>query len=458
MARDRWRWSYSGSTLFPIVGSFVVTPVLTRMLSPHEYGSVAVAALTVQVAGLVLALGLSSRIILTVVRQGPAQARGLTLAAVIVGVALGVSAAVLLWPVRAGESWLTACLIALYGAGISAGISNLLSLLRSLRIPKPYVLVSALTSVGAPVIGLASVYFSHGSWWNYLAGLYLGTTLALLVGWRSCRGPVEFHWRNIQNSVLVGLPLLPHQVAIASLPLLIVALASAKESPATAGSLQLGLYLASTVSLAVGALNATWSPAVLGANASDRPNLARSWFRRVSWLVSGLYVLLAWFAPTATRVLASGAYDRDLISRTAILAGMSGVATVFLTGESHFLLARDRTKSLAFVAPLIVLAAFSGMRSWWETSEYLPGCAMTVSFLMISMWIRFANVLNHDSHIPGTEYIGPLVLMLSVGCTCFLANSWIARASVQVASGAVLVALGLMAISQRRRIGGFFNV
>jgi O-antigen/teichoic acid export membrane protein len=202
-----------------LVLSTFVTPVLTRRLSPGEYGQLALAISAMQILGPILSFGLPFASQKEFAGEdGIRRARGM------LAISILLAAVALLIVVLAAPAWgpavglyrvLDARLAAVWGACFALTWTSL-AILRSRENLGRVIVVSAFQSLGSQAVGLALLYWRAPTLTNYLDGVIIGQGAAALVGVLSLRPDwlALMAMRRYSRAFLFGLPMVPQQLSV----------------------------------------------------------------------------------------------------------------------------------------------------------------------------------------------------------------------------------------------------
>ncbi|MDQ4115940.1 MAG: lipopolysaccharide biosynthesis protein [Actinomycetota bacterium] len=353
---------YTIATAAPILAAVLVTPFVTRVLGATEYGVVAIGLTVVQVASMIGGLGMAAAITRHGIleRSGAAGARSLVVRGsaastvlVLVAMALGP-----LWgePVL-GTPWRAGLAFAVTAAAGFGTMLNAQSFLRVLDRPVPFVALSATATLGGPLIGLVLVTVRGTDADDYLFGLMLGYLLAgvagivlALRGGRPRGEPGDF-----LHALRVGLPAVPHLVALFLAQNALIIVAAQNLSQADGGRLQIALLVGASPAMIVAALNNAWAPVVYRTAPEQRGAALERTARDVGALTAVLAGGVALLSPWALQVLAPASFaPNELVAAVGIAAVGSVISVVYL-GNVHLVFASSRSGGLALASPLALV-------------------------------------------------------------------------------------------------------
>ena len=318
---------------------FLLVPLYARVLSPTEYGQIALLITITAALGTVLGLGLETAVFRSYVRlrdQPVELARFINTVgafAVVVPLVAAVVAAVGLSPLIEGWFSVPRSGVALGFVGAALAISATavpLALLRAQERLRDYVrlsLVQVLLTVGMTFVFVVILHWGVTGWMLALAcsaGILLLRGLAVL-GHRWSR---DLDTRYLAAALAFGLPMVPHALAHWGLSLSDRAILAAFLDPAQVGVYYVAYQFGLPVSVITIALTQAAQPLYAEASfASDRyPELARTASNQV--VITGfLTMVVALLGPPAVLAFLPGSYAQaaPLIPWIALGSGLFGL-------------------------------------------------------------------------------------------------------------------------------------
>lgn len=367
--------------------NLAITPIVVRSLGPQDYGVVALSSTLFQFGIVVLTLGLPA----SITRQAIIEESGTSgaVGTVVTGafsaaILLGIGAAVLpLWgplllPGR-DPAVLIYPLISSLGLAV---LQNAQSLLRAEERVASFVLLGASASVMAPLAGMATALLTSRSAASYLLGQ---SVVHLLVGISSTVYCLRLKRPNLNlaifmDSLRVGLPTVPHQIAISSMTLILVSVAAHAAGLAAAGALQLGLLLGSAPMLILGALNNVWAPMIYRTSDEERQQVLRSTFQVVMIVVATLTTGFAILGPSVATIVAGPAAKLFPVFQLAVIASLGSALMAGYLANIHMVFVSGKTLALAITTPA---AAFGAVGL--AVLSYLAGPASELWLLALAV-------------------------------------------------------------------------
>jgi O-antigen/teichoic acid export membrane protein len=340
-----------------------LTPVITRLLGPGEFGVVASANAIMQVLFVVGALGLQTAIqrqyelpggrvdapkILTV---------ALLLAAAVTGLALGTTG---VWSGAlgmAGEA--TALRLAVLWAGTSAVTAVCLALLRSQDRLIPFALVSLAQSVLAEAAGLALIAGDDATAADFILGQLLAQVVALALA-LALAPPRPVSRRDVslaRSALLFSLPLVPAAFGSFALSMADRLVVQGEMGTDAVARYQVAYNVASMPLLLLSVLYSTWMPRFFALPSPDERAAVIAASRDVLYrLLVPLTAGFAIGAPLVLRVWAPPSYRPETLSWVVLLVVVTAVPFAGQLASTQALTVQGRTTGIA-VATLAAAAA-----------------------------------------------------------------------------------------------------
>lgn len=353
---------YTLATLIQLGAAILVIPILTRTLDPEQFGSVT-AALVVQAAlGTLAAFGLPAAISRAYFREeGPQGARAL-IALTMVGAVVLALAAELTGPLWSGIfenlPYDDLLRLAVLSSIPTAVLISAQTVLRSADRAGPFVLSAAIGTAGAQALGV--LLASEGPA-GYMAGVTAGLVVAASVAWASAGielGPLRRAASRrvlIRRAALVGLPTIPHGLALYLLSAADRVVVERLEGLAPAGAYYAAYAVGSLAIFLVAALNSAWGPALYGAAERDRWRFLADSAVEIARVVGLAVAVLALGAPIALSVLAPADYELDGLGSVSALVAVSALPYLLYAAVANVVVWRGRTLILAWTTPLVAI-------------------------------------------------------------------------------------------------------
>jgi len=397
---------YTLGTVAPILANVAVVPIVTRVLGKDAYGVVAIALTVMWVAMMAGSFGIPSVITRQgiLARSGVAGARALLVRGSLMTAAL-MAVVILtapLWDhlVQAKDPLVQAqlrnsVLLALAASAFFVVVENSQSLLRVLDRPVAFVSLSLTATLGGPLLGLAMLTLSAParSPERYLSGLVAGYAAAAAMGLVIClRGGRPQRDRGDTRAALrMGLPVIPHLVALYLANGALVFLAARLYDVPLSGRLQLALLVGSSPAVITSALNNSWAPVVYRAPEHERGAVLAHTARDIAILAALISGGVALLSPWLMRFVAPSSFDPlELVPAVAIIT-FGCVLSVAYLANVHLIFAAGRSLWLSLVTPLSLLAGLccaylAGRESWVLLAIGFP--ATYLALAVGTAWLR----------------------------------------------------------------------
>lgn len=387
---------YTIAAAAPMLAGVLVTPMLTRSMDVAEYGKVSTAIVVMQFTLGLLALGLPVAITRHALTEpsGDPGARGIaTIGALLVApVALIVAAGIALaggFPEQAGG---LALALALVSGGAGAGIAMAQAWAVAREDSWFYVALAFGISLLAPAAGLVAVYFLHAGALVYITAVAITYFVVEVIGFtRILRGGhTVWSRREFGRSLRIGVPLVPHQLAVNSAAGAAVLVAGIMLGLGSSGAAQIALYLSAVPVVITSAISYAWTPIVLGFPEEERgPHLADT-AKAVTWLASLGGAALAVFAPWLLMVLAPASYNIAAMAPLVAIASLAASISAVYQANSLLIVASGKTGPFAIASPLALLAGAAvsvGLSRWLGLAGL--GVGYIATYLLLAWFTHF---------------------------------------------------------------------
>jgi O-antigen/teichoic acid export membrane protein len=351
---------YAGAMGLQLGASLIAIPIATRLLSPAQYGVVALGLIVLLLLGGFGAAGLPIVVTRTFYDEaGPAQARAMF--------PLAGGVALLCCVVSEGLSfvWLPALGRVPDQAAIHVAIWTVLpstltgmceAYLRVAERARSFVALALMAGPGGQFMGiLLVVIVPHGGPTEYMLGVAGGWVAAAVVGLMIVR---PWHERailtrqSIRSWLAVGIPLIPHGIAWT-----LLALGDRTVIQSVDGSGQVGRY---QVAYTVGALGLTlvtaianaWAPIVFRSADDRRWAVHRETLATIQTVAAFAAATLALLGPPLLVVATPGAYGEGALRGVVAFVAASTFPWVIYGSGTQVLVWSKRTAPLAWITPL----------------------------------------------------------------------------------------------------------
>ena len=437
---------YTIGTAAPILANVAVLPVVTRMLGKPGYGVVAIAIVVIQVAMMVGSFGMPSVITRQgiLAQSGVAGARALLIRGSLMTVGL-VAAVILtapLWDRLVQVPLRNAVLLALAASAFFVVVENSQALLRVLDRPGAFVSLSLTATLGGPLLGLALLAPSAPvrSPERYLVGLAAGYAAAAAVGLLLCLrgGRPKREPGDTRAALRLGLPVIPHLVALFLANGALVFLAGQLFDIASAGRIQLALLVGSSPAVITSALNNSWAPIIYRAPARERGAILAHTARDITTLVALISGGVALLSPWLMRFVADAGFaPLELVPAVAIVA-FGCVLSVAYLANVHLVFAAGRSLGLSVITPVSLLVGLGCAYLVGRQDLVLLAVGFPATYAVLALGTAGLRRYLHAARWSETALLGPAGVGLGL---CVLGG-------VLPTSGAVaLVRVGMAALA-----------
>lgn len=350
---------YTFSSAASAATALLITPILTRTLGVQQYDQVAIAIVVMNIAINFLSLGLPTAIIRAVHSEPSGRPLARTIA--VMGFAVVLATAGLAAGVASFVGLGSGIAFALLAGGAGGAIAMVLAFYVATERPRPYVLVSFGISLGGPAVGVLCTITLGPQAIHYIGGLALTyVVMAVLATVLLPRQVPHPYSRNqFVRALSIGLPMVPHQLAVGAASGASVLLAALLLPEGAAAGAQLALLVASAPLAIISALTAGWTPIILSSTEEERGTRLEETSSVVAILAALGGGALSMLAPWFIQFLApKDQFDIAAIVPTVAIASGAPVLAVAYTAHLQIVIASGRTFLLAILSPLAVGIAF----------------------------------------------------------------------------------------------------
>lgn len=355
---------YTIAVALQMSSALLVVPVVTRVLSAKSYGTIAAAVVVFTTVSLVGAAGLPEAASRTFFEgeRGPLDAHRLVAAIVVLaaGVALVADLTGPLWASFFSLRYSGVVRLAVWGGAAGSVMLGSQSLLRTTDRAWRFLIVSAVASVGAQLLGLG-LTIAFRTPVAYMAGLTIGTAAAALVGIAFTRSVSHGlpGLRRLGSGLALGLPLIPHGLAVYLLASVDrIAIASVIGLAAT-GRYQVAYAIGGIGVALVTAMNLAWIPLLLGAEKRVQQEILATTSRMVHRFGVVVVGVLALAAPLGLLASAPASYGRDTLVPVSAIVAFSALPYATLSTYFNIVFMNGRTRVMAVAAPIAAAVNFA---------------------------------------------------------------------------------------------------
>lgn len=448
---------YTLATVAPILALLAVTPLVTTLLGRDSYGQVAVAISIYQLSSVLVVVGLPSM----VTRDALLDEGGFPSATghVVMGTALATFLAAVaavtapVWVPIAFPGVETLVVVSALIAGAGLGIVTLSQAVsRAAERVWMFVGTATFAALLPPAFGLGLIAFVSRSPVLYAAGLAGGymvvATVSLVVAVRHAAPALDLMktWR----AVLVGLPTVPHSLAVPALLSITMSIVIHTQGVALAGQLQVAVMLGTAGVTTLNAVNNAWAPMIFNASAEQRPRTLESSTFFVAVLAVVLISGFAIIAPFVVPLIGRGVVTDALPTQAAMVIAVAGAFHVLYLANIHLTFVSKKTAPLAILTPLSAAVAI-GVGFFMSSVLDAPilGFAMAWPVFYFGQAV-FSYLMAHFGPFPPVRVRWSLPV-LAMGAAVAVQGGWLEPQPLVSAVAAVLAVVGLGAVFLARR-------
>jgi O-antigen/teichoic acid export membrane protein len=343
-----------------MLAAFLVVPVVTRLLAPSAYGLLATALVVYVLISILAAAGLpeaASRSFFAGA-DGPRRAQRLVVAIALIAlaVALIVDLSGPLWAPLLSLRFGAVLRLAVWSGAAGAVMLGTQSLLRAAERPWQFAGVALIASLGGQAVAVLLTALLRTPT-AYMAGIATGTTLGALIGVMitgAARAGLASR-AELREALDLGLPIVPHSLAVSMLASADRVLIAAILGLAAAGRYQVAYAVGGVGVALVTAMNQAWIPLLLGTGPESRWRVLTITSRALHVCAGLVASWLALAAPLALLVAAPPSYGRHGLVAVAAIVSFS--ALPYTTSGTYFqvVFLTGRTRIMALAAPLAAL-------------------------------------------------------------------------------------------------------
>ena len=445
---------YTFGTAAPILANAAVVPVVTRLLGKPGYGVVAIAIVVIQVAMMAGSFGMPSVITRQgiLARSGVAGARSLLVRGSLMTVGL-VAAVILtspLWERPVSVPLRDAVLLALAASALFVVVENSQALLRVLDRPVAFVVLSLIATLGGPLLGLG-LLVADRSPERYLTGLVAGYAVAAVVGLVLCLrgGRPAREPGDTRAALRLGLPVIPHLVALFLANGALVFLAGHLYGIPAAGRIQLALLVGSSPAVITSALNNSWAPIIYRAPAHERGAVLAHTARDITTLTALIAGGVALLSPWLMRLVADAGFaPLELVPAVAIVA-FGCVLSVAYLANVHLVFSAGRSLGLSVITPLSLVIGLAVALLAGDQNLVLIAVGFPMTYAALAVCTAWLRRYVHAERWSETTLLLPTGLGLAL---CVLGGALPTSGTVALVRVAVAALAGIGTLMLARRV------
>lgn len=391
-------------------GALLVQPFSIRILDSTQWGRVGLAAVLLQVGQVILSAGLPLAITKAYFtpKTGPTHARAIHGANIILSLVLSLAAAGIYFLITPDRGAAATFALAIVATGLLSAVVSSQSVLRSQRKALAFVILSGAASLGCHLLGLAAISLIAANSETYLGAFAVGM-LATGIAAMTLAPPLwpSKAWDEVKAAFRLGLPVLPHSLAIMLLMQGDTFLVQHFQDTATAGRYVSAAAFALGPFSVLAALNNVWTTRIFEASHdSGLKAVIRSVGNNSAAIAAALSV--AGSSAAALGMFLLKGIDHDVVQLARVLPVVAcGYALYLLTMSMAF--AVNKTGAYTWVTPSVLLI---GVAIAWLPAQsgtlWELGAVKALVFTLLGV----AYYLVVSRLLPGTVPVRNFVLAL----------------------------------------------
>lgn len=348
---------YTLGSVLQLSGSALAIPIVTRLLGPAQYGTVAL-ALTIQLfVTTVSALGIPaalSRAYFETAEDGKSAARELIVSTILLA-PVGVGLTLLTAPVWApplvpGEPLAVYIGIAVSLPGVASGAA--LALLRVQERPTAFVCITLLSSFGAQLLGIVGLLIDPTPT-AYLLGYGAAMTIGALIGavLTGAIGAPPAPRRRLRAALDYGVPTVPHAVSVYALAMGDRVVVQLIAGLGAVGKYQLSYAVGGLGMNFLSSLQNAWVPLTFGAEEHLRWRSLADTAALVTRLAALACGIIALAARPLLSVVAPADYDPTFLAEITAVLSLATLPWATYLPRTQVLFWTKHTRPLAWITP-----------------------------------------------------------------------------------------------------------
>ncbi len=346
---------------FQVVAATVVSPILTYTLGPGEFGYLASAIALYQVLIVFSVFGLDQALQLQRAEDGsPEKARGVLLFGACVAILMTALAAATapLWATELGFPDAGGLVtITLLWTAPGAIVMMILALLQSEDRLKAFATVSALSTVGGQVVGIAFLLVLGRSAVHYALGGVVSQFLAVIIGLALTRPRLQGlrQWPVTARAIRIGIPLMLSGLSIFILNagdrFIIQRFLGSEE----VGRFQLAYTLGYVIVLVLSFTNRAWVPRLAAiSDPHERWQVVKQSRDGIYRLLIPAILGITLAGPLLLRIVAPSSFRPDSLALIVFLVALAAFPVTAVGASGRMLLTLRKSRALAVGAAAAV--------------------------------------------------------------------------------------------------------
>jgi O-antigen/teichoic acid export membrane protein len=432
-------------------GALLVQPFSIRILDSTQWGRVGFSAVLLQVGQVVLSAGLPLAITRAyfVPVEGKTHARAIHGANVILSLGMSFLAAAAFYLGTPDREAAVTFALAIAATGLLSAVVSSQAILRSQQRALAFVFLSGGASLGAHLCGLIAISVFSADSTSYMAAFLLGMAATAAVSFVLARPlwPAKA-WAAVKSAFRLGLPVLPHSIAIMLLMQGDSFLVQHFQDSAGAGRYIAAAAFALGPFAVLSSLNNVWTARIFEASHKDNFRDVVRQLSKQAALISGALVLAGTSAATIGMLILKGD-DPEVILLAKVLPAVGCGYALYLLAMS-VMFAMQKTSAFSWVTPLVlVLAAAAAFFPAQGPRYWELGAVKAAAFAALGLFYYVLAIKLLPASIP----LRPFVLAAGLGAMAIAANFLIPdtllAGLVSMGTAGIICAAGFLLIRKR---------
>lgn len=424
------------------MGALAIQPFSIRILDPAQWGRVGLSTVILQVGQVILSAGLPLAITRAFYNpdNGPLHARAINGANIVISLILSVLAAVAVGATLPAGSDSFAFVWAMIAVGLLSTVVSAQSVLRAQQRPMAFILLSGGSSLGSHALGLLAIVAIAPTASVYLCAFTVGMAATAVWGMALTR-PVwpGKAWAAVREAFAIGLPVMPHSLAMILLMQGDSFLLQFFQDPASVGRYIAAAAFALGPFSVLSGLNNVWTPRIMAAAHGEGFGAEIRTVARQAALISGA-IAIGGSAVATLGIYVLKGHDPVVIQLAKVLPTVAGGYALYLIAMS-VMFAVKRTAVFAVATPLI--AVLAGALAWLPAQGnqlVLLGVVKSAAFAMLGLVFLWLVTRTSAPAVPVRGFVAVMALSWLVSGALLLVPATLVAGVVVVLATAVAAA------------------
>jgi len=412
---------YTLASAAPMLAGVLLLPVTTRLLSQKSYGLVAVSLIVIQFGSILMGLGLT----LSITRHAILEKSGMTGARGLVISSLGTASVICALGLLSGQwwsgilldqPWVPVLRLAVLAAAASAVVANVQALFRAENRAWLFVALATAGTFFGPLAGILIMLTTGRSAQAYIAGLTFAYVCGALFGviFVVRSGDVSIRRKEFRGALRIGLPTIPHQLALALATGAMILVATHRYGLGASARLQVALFVGVVPTVITSALNNAWAPLIMRAPEHERAQTINRTALDIGWIAAAGSSVVALLAPWILQLVTPPSYIQSELVPVVAAVSIVAILSVTYLASAHLIFVSGRTSGLVICTPISLACGVATATILVGPLGLLgasAGFVTTYLFLAITTWIlsRMVSLVHWSPSV----MLRPFALALS---------------------------------------------